>query len=81
MYDVEHNELFAGIRSGNLINNGVYMSHATMMAIMGREACYTGQTIGWDTALNAEQNLTPAAYEWGEIKTPPVATPGVTQFG
>ncbi|MCB1097088.1 MAG: Gfo/Idh/MocA family oxidoreductase, partial [Verrucomicrobiae bacterium] len=36
MYRVEHQELFAGLRSGNIINNGVYMARSTMMAIMGR---------------------------------------------
>src|SRR5690606_33113613 len=39
MYDVEHQELFAAIRAGQPINNGVYMSYSTLMAIMGREAC------------------------------------------
>jgi hypothetical protein len=48
MYDVEHQELFAGIRSGNIINNGEYMSYSTLMAILGREACYTGQNITWE---------------------------------
>ena len=35
MYDVEHKELFAGIRSGNIINNGEYMCNSTMMALIG----------------------------------------------
>ena len=52
MYDVEHQEMLAGIRSGNHINNGVYMTRSTLMAIMGRMACYTGQTITWEQALN-----------------------------
>jgi len=76
MYDEEHRELFAGIRSGNLINNGVYMSYSTLLAIMGREACYTGQKITWDEALNSPQNLSPAKYEWGDMPFPPVALPG-----
>ena len=35
MYQVEHNELFASIRSGNPINNGEFMSRSTMMAMLG----------------------------------------------
>ena len=80
MYQQEHNELFAGIRSGNPINNGEYMSRSTMMAIMGRMATYTGQTITWDQALASNDRLGPAAYQWGALDVGPVAMPGITQF-
>lgn len=80
MYDVEHQELFAGIRSGNHINNGVYMSYSTLLAIMGRMACYTGQEITWDQALNSQEDLTPESYEWADVKIPEVAMPGITKF-
>jgi predicted dehydrogenase len=80
MYDVEHKELFAGIRAGKLINNGDYMSFSTLMAIMGREACYTGQSISWEEALNAKQDLSPTNYTWGDVEVPAVATPGETRF-
>ena len=80
MYDVEHQELFAGIRSGKHINNGLYMSRSTLLAIMGRMATYTGRTITWDEAINSTQDLTPAKYEWGDVQTPEVAMPGLTNF-
>ena len=80
MYDVEHIELFQGIRKGEHINNGVYMSYSTLLAIMGRMACYTGQEITWDAAMNSKENLTPEKYEWGEIPVPQVAMPGITPF-
>ncbi len=80
MYQVEHNELFASIRSGEPINNGLYMSRSTMLAIMGRMATYTGQTLTWEQALNSKEDLSPAEYAWGDIKTPPVARPGATKF-
>ncbi|MFV1968805.1 MAG: Gfo/Idh/MocA family protein [Pirellulaceae bacterium] len=80
MYDAEHQALFAGIRSGNILNNGTYMSFSTLMAIMGREVCYTGQRITWDEALNAKQDRTPSGYEWGDVEIPQVALPGVTPF-
>jgi predicted dehydrogenase len=80
MYDQEHKELFAAIRAGTPINNGRYMSLSTMMAIFGREACYTGEKLDWDTALNADVRLGPTQYEWGDVPIPAVPTPGVTKF-
>ncbi|HLF92609.1 MAG TPA: Gfo/Idh/MocA family oxidoreductase [Planctomycetota bacterium] len=81
MYQVEHDEFFASIRSGKPINNGEYMSKSSLLAIMGRMAAYTGQQITWEQALNSKEDLTPAKYEWDlAIATPPVAIPGVTKF-
>ena len=80
MYDVEHKELFEGIRSGNHINNGVYMAHSTLMAIMGRMACYTGQRIESEKAMNSTEDLRPEKYEFGDVKIPQVAMPGQTPF-
>ncbi len=81
MYDAEHVALFEAIRSGKPINNGKYMSYSTMMAILGREVCYTGQKIEWATAINSDQKLGPEKYEWGPGVESTVATPGVTLFG
>ncbi len=80
MYDVEHQELFAGIRSGNIINNGVYMAHSTMMAIMGRMACYTGELIESEKALQSTEDLGPEKYEFGDVEVPAVAIPGKTRM-
>lgn len=81
MYQNEHNELFASIRSGTPINNGDFMSKSSLMAIMGRMATYTGQVIAWEQALNSREDLTPARYDWDlELPVPPVARPGITQF-
>ncbi|MCF6286788.1 MAG: Gfo/Idh/MocA family oxidoreductase, partial [Candidatus Hydrogenedentes bacterium] len=65
MYQVEHDELFAGIRSGNPLNNGEYMAKSTLLAIMGRMASYTGQEITWEQAFNSKQDLSPENYAWG----------------
>jgi predicted dehydrogenase len=80
MYQNEHDELFASIRSGKLINNGEWMAKSTLMAIMGRMATYTGKVITWDMAINSKEDLTPPAYEMGSLPLPPVAQPGVTKF-
>jgi predicted dehydrogenase len=78
---IEHDEFFASIRRGKPINNGSYMSHSTLMAIMGRMATYTGQAISWDQALNSQEDLSPNRYDWDA--SPPVsavAIPGVTRL-
>ncbi|MCZ6597943.1 MAG: Gfo/Idh/MocA family oxidoreductase [Planctomycetota bacterium] len=80
MYQNEHDALFEAIRAGEPINNGEYMAHSTLMAMMGRMSAYTGQTIGFEQALNSQEDLTPPAYEWGPMEVAPVARPGVTQF-
>jgi myo-inositol 2-dehydrogenase/D-chiro-inositol 1-dehydrogenase len=58
-YQVEHNQLFAAIRSGNTINNAEYGAKSTMTAIMGRMATYSGQEITWEKAMNSEHSLVP----------------------
>ncbi len=81
MYQVEHDALFASIRSGKPINNGEYMAKSTLLAIMGRMAAYTGQQITWDMALNSKEDLSPSKYDWAvKLKEPPVAMPGETRF-
>ncbi|HZO84796.1 MAG TPA: Gfo/Idh/MocA family oxidoreductase [Verrucomicrobiae bacterium] len=77
----EHEELFASIRSGKPINNGEYMTKSTLLAIMGRMATYTGQTITWDQAMNSQEDLSPSGYTW-DAKPPesPIPIPGVTRF-
>ena len=80
MYQVEHDELFASIRSGKRIDNSDYMVRSTMLAIMGRMATYTGQTISWADALDSDEDLSPAKYQFGPLAVAPVALPGVTQF-
>ena len=88
MYEIEHQELFTAIRQGKPINNGLYMSRSTMLAILGRIVTYSGQTISWDDALASQTSLSPAGYSWDA--DPPslpdasgnyqLAVPGVTKF-
>lgn len=79
MYQVEHNELFASIRSGKPINDGFRMARTSLMAIMGRMAAYTGQEVLWEQALNSEQNLVPGELDWNmAIKDVPLSVPGLT---
>ena len=79
-YDREHMALFNAIRKGEVINNGDYMCKSTLMAIMGRQAAYTGKTITWDQIMSSQEKLGPPKLEWGEMKVDPIAVPGKTKF-
>ncbi len=81
MYQTEHDELFASIRSGKPINNGDYMARSTLLAIMGRMAAYTGQEITWEMAMNSRESLSPSRYDW-DAKPPiaEVAVPGQARY-
>src|SRR5438067_456023 len=82
MYQNEHNELFASIRSGKTINDGQWMTQSTLMGIMGRMAAYTGQEITWDQAMNAQEKLVPDQLDWKmALESAPMAMPGATRFG
>lgn len=80
MYQNEHNELFAAIRKGAIVNDGENAAMSTLMAIMGRAAAYTGKRITWKQMLESKENLMPSKLEWGPAETPLVAIPGVTRF-
>ena len=64
MYDVEHQELFAAIRSGKTVHNGQYMFLSSMLAILGQMACYSGQAISWEQAMGSEASFALPRYAW-----------------
>jgi hypothetical protein len=81
MYQQEHNELFSSIHSGKPINDGEQMAHSTLLAIMARQAAYTGQLIPWDEAMQSKENTFPEQLTFqSQIPVPAVAVPGVTKF-
>lgn len=92
MYQVEHNEMMASIRKGEPINDGVWMAHSTLVALMGRMAAYTGQEISWEQAMNSKENLAKLVtmqeesqddpkFGWDiPVRMPTVAMPGQTKF-
>jgi len=88
-YQVEHNRLFDAIRNKDVVladaENG---AKATLSAIMGRMATYSGQVITWDQALNSPLQLVPDHINW-ESKPPvmpdadgryQIPIPGVTKY-
>ena len=82
MYQIEHDELFAAIRNGEVINNGDRMMNSTMVAILGRTAAYTGKRITWDEMIKSTLDLAPEeTLKWGDKFEPtPLPKPGVTTF-
>jgi len=80
-YVVEHTDLIASIRSGNVLNEGRQVAESTMCAIMGRMSAYTGKEISWDWVMNAsELDLRPPVYDFVNMQAPAVSVPGVTKL-
>jgi predicted dehydrogenase len=77
MYVQEHMELYEAIEGKRpVINNGGYMCDSTLMGILGREVCYSGEELTWDEVVNSPQDLRPAKYEWGDAPAVEVPVPG-----
>jgi predicted dehydrogenase len=86
-YQVEHDNLFAAIRSDRPYNEADNGASSSMTAIMGRMATYSGKPIELEQALNSEVTIRPDAYAWNA--SPPtvpdengvyaIAVPGVTK--
>ena len=81
MYQVEHDELHEAIRGDRpTVNDGHFMAQSTMMAILGREAAYTGQRVSYEDALKTTTSLGPTLYKFAKLETPPVPAPGTTKL-
>jgi predicted dehydrogenase len=81
MYQAEHDHLFKSIREGGAVNDGEWMAHSTMLAIMGRMAAYTGKKITWEQAMQSQHDLAPDNLKWDdEFKPDKMAVPGQTKF-
>ncbi len=86
-YQTEHDELFASIKAGNVINDAEHAAKTTMTAILGRMATYSGQLITFEDALNRGRSLMPEGYSWDTLPKVvpdasgayPIPVPGVTQ--
>lgn len=88
-YQVEHDRLFAAIRSkSEVLADAENGAKSTLTAIMGRMATYSGDVITFDQALNHEMNLVPDGLTW-DSKAPvqpmenglyKIPVPGVTSY-
>jgi predicted dehydrogenase len=86
-HQVEMDDLFAALLAGKPYNEGDRSILATMTALLGRMASYSGQIVTWDEAINSQLDLAPKSYTW-DAETPvkpgpdgmyACAIPGVTK--
>ena len=80
MYQQEHDELFASIRSGKPMNDGEWMTRSNLLAMAGRMAAYSGETISYEQALSSMEVLFPGDISWNTKYDIPIAVPGITKF-
>ncbi|MDP5172321.1 MAG: Gfo/Idh/MocA family oxidoreductase [Bacteroidia bacterium] len=87
-YQVEHDELFEAVAQGeHRFSDAENGAIATMTAILGRLATYSGKRINWEDAMKSEVNLFPDSLAWDANPKLmpdaqgmyPVAMPGVTE--
>ena len=79
MYQREHDVLFQSIRENRPVNDGRFMSHTSLLAIMGRMAAYTGDVVTWEQAMNSQEDLNTQPWAFGDRATPKLAIPGTTK--
>lgn len=79
-YIQEHTDLINSIRDKKPLNESKQIAFSTLMAVMAREACYTGQEVTWDQILNSSQNLVPETLAFSSMPPEAVPVPGVTQM-
>lgn len=78
MYQVEHNEFFAGLRSGKHVEKLEAMANSTALGILGREAAHTGKRLTWDALFKSNEDKAPDNLKFGDdfpVPAPPI--PGV----
>ena len=67
-YQFEHDHLFEAVVKDTPYNEAENGAMATMTAILGRMATYTGRTVTWDEAFNSTKALGPDKYDgWDTI--------------
>lgn len=64
---LEHVNLVDHIRSGRPINDAHSVNTSCLIAILGREAAYTGRRISWEEIQSSPQNLLPADITLGAM--------------
>ncbi|MFT6793799.1 MAG: myo-inositol 2-dehydrogenase/D-chiro-inositol 1-dehydrogenase [Rubritalea sp.] len=56
--------LIAALDKGEVYNEGQNGAEATLTAIMGRMASYSGVSVTWEDAMNSDLRLAPESYAW-----------------
>lgn len=71
-YQIEHDRLFAAIRTGEPINCGDYMARSTLIAVMGQLSCYTGKEVTWEQVSASDFAYAPRPEDCRDGMEPPV---------
>jgi predicted dehydrogenase len=66
-YELEHVDFVTSIRTNEPINEAEHFAHATLAAIMGRTAAYTGKEVKWDEMMDSDERLGPTEYAMGPV--------------
>jgi predicted dehydrogenase len=66
-YDQEHVHFVESIRLSKRINQAADIANSTLVAIMGREAAYTGKNVTWDQIMASDLRYGPTEYAMGPI--------------
>ena len=64
-YDQEHVHFVESIRLDKKINQAEALAYSTQVAILGREAAYTGKPISWDEIMASTLRYGPDEYKMG----------------
>ncbi len=75
-YVQEHADLIESIRIGKPLNEAQQIAESTLVAIMGREAAYTGNVLTWEEILSSKMNLLPEKLDFGAVPMPAIPVPG-----
>jgi myo-inositol 2-dehydrogenase / D-chiro-inositol 1-dehydrogenase len=70
-YQIEHDTLFRGIRSGDPVNCGDYMARSTMITVMGQISCYTGKEVTWEQINKSDFFYPPKCEDCRDGMEPP----------
>jgi len=77
MYQVCHNEFFADLRAGKIVNSGEQMARSTALGLLGREAAHTGKRVRWEDYWKSEEDQAPDDILFGDtFPVAPVPVPG-----
>ncbi|MDR0685839.1 MAG: Gfo/Idh/MocA family oxidoreductase [Dysgonamonadaceae bacterium] len=66
-YRQEHIHLVESIRLNKCINQAEDLAYSTLVAILGREAAYTGKSITWEEIMSSNLRYGPETYELGKL--------------
>ncbi len=86
-HQLEHDDLFAAIDAGEAYNELGWGADASLTAILGRMATYSGKVVTWEQAVASDIDTAPTGYSFNDTPQPkagpdgiyPCAVPGVTK--